>query len=74
VEHTGTEPVISLFQAVLLFIPQRTIFIPLIVLLNIIATTIRKIMKNRGPKLHLVHFIVAKPLKRADIAYREKKG
>ena len=67
VEHAHMEPLISLFQMVLLFISQRTIFVPLIVFANVTAMMIKKIVKNRGPKLYSVHFIIAKPLERRNI-------
>ncbi len=62
IKHASMEPIISLFQMMLLFIPQRTIFVPVIVLTNIIAMVFKKFVNNRGPKLYSVHFIIAKPL------------
>ncbi|RLG83522.1 MAG: hypothetical protein DRO40_04325 [Thermoprotei archaeon] len=60
VKHTSMEPITSLFQTFLLYIPQKTVFSPLIACINIIAMILRRILKNRGPKLHIDHIIIAK--------------
>lgn len=58
--HSSMEPIVSFFQAALLFIPQKYVFLPLIAFVNVIAILLQKVLKKRGPKLYIVHFIIAK--------------
>jgi len=60
VKHVSTEPVTSFFQTVLLFIPQKPLFVPLIICTNVIAAFFKRILKTRGPKFHTVHVVIAK--------------
>lgn len=63
IKHASMDPIVSLFQTILLFHPQKNMFLPLIAFLNTIAMLLQKVLKIRGPKLHIVHFVIAKPLK-----------
>jgi len=63
---SSMKPTASLMQTLLFFIPQKVFFSPVIALLNILSIGLNFILKNRGPKLYSVHFIIAKHSKVGD--------